>query len=103
MWRVPKAPSREHGATRQRSGEACNAPQGWSRTKGRVPKAPSVEDSPAGAPQTRSPRQPKGLGRADKGDNGCKAVRNKNHLWKGMVYHDGYVLCAEGNSGEDHV
>ena len=47
MWRVPKAPSREHGATRQRSGEACNAPQGWSRPKGRVPKAPSVEDSSA--------------------------------------------------------
>ena len=20
-----------------------------------------------------------------------------------MVYHDGYVLCAAGNSGEDHV
>lgn len=55
MWRVPKAPSREYGATRQRSGEACNAPQGWSRTKGRVPKAPSVEDSGAAAPQTRSP------------------------------------------------
>ena len=36
MWRVPKAPSREYGATRQRSGEACNAPQGWSRPKGRV-------------------------------------------------------------------
>ena len=34
MWRVPKAPSREHGATRQRSGEACD-PKG-GRPKGRV-------------------------------------------------------------------
>ncbi len=55
MWRVPKAPSREHAPKGQRSGEACNAPQAWSRPKGRVPKAPSVEDSGAAAPQTRSP------------------------------------------------
>ena len=55
MWRVPKAPSREHAPKGQRSGEACNAPQGWSRPKGREPKAPSVEDSGEAAPQTRSP------------------------------------------------
>ncbi len=48
MWRVPKAPSREHAPKGQRSGEACNAPQGWSRPKGRVPKAPSREHAPKG-------------------------------------------------------
>ena len=103
MWRVPKAPSREHGATRQRSGEACNAPQGWSRPKGRVPKAPSREHGATRQRSGEARNAPQGVERADKGDNGCKAVRNKNHLWKGLVYHDGYVLCAAGNSGKDHV
>lgn len=56
MWRVPKAPSREHGATRQRSGEARNAPQGVERAERKGEQSePSVEDSGEAAPQTRSP------------------------------------------------
>jgi len=66
MWRVPKAPSREHAPKGQRSGEACNAPQGWSRPKGRVPKAPSREHAPKGQRSGEARNAPQGVERAER-------------------------------------
>ena len=56
MWRVPKAPSREHAPKGQRSGEARNAPQGVERAERKGEQSePSIEDSGEAALQTRSP------------------------------------------------